>query len=209
MYRFVKINFPVTLTENIWKTNPQLKYIPPFSELYNSDSSEEHKQSSDIMTSIILYTDPRYENKIYRLEEQLKISTIKAFCEDFDLENDLITKCIIAYPDCCLTPAARAFIREEKELSKRTDYMEQTPYVKAEAVRDKNGAIVYVSGKPMMIEGTVRELEMMKKNTLAIYKQYEQVKKIFEEEQKGEIRIHGGGEETLMDEGGFQEIEED
>lgn len=206
MYRFIKINFPVTLKENIWVLNPQLKYIQPYKTLHDTDDGGD--KSSAIMTCIILYSDPRYENKIYRLEEKSKMDAITAYCEDFKLDDPLVSEIISSYPNDCLTAAARAFKIEEESLTKRTKFIDEAEYTFPEVVKNKDGAIVYVGGRPAMTPGTAKDIDAMRKTTLDIYKKYEMVRKMFEEEMRGEIRIYGGGEETLIDEGGLQLIED-
>ena len=202
-YKFIKVDDKFDIRKNFWELNNQIKYIDPYKQLYDNDKSPDKSLSSLDMYSIYLYCDPSYSNKIYRLEEKSKRDAILAYHPKFNWDDELISKCILTYPEMCLTPAARMFVAAEKELAKRLEFMQNTPYERSQVVKDKNGAIVYVAGKPLITDSTVTLLETMQKNTAVINKQYDAIRKLFEEEQKGEIRIYGGGEETLMDEGGL------
>jgi len=58
-----------------------------------------------------------------------------------------------------------------------------------------------------VIKGTAKDLDAMRKNTLTIYKQYEEVKKMFEEEQ-GELRVHGGRKESIFEKGELLDLDD-
>jgi len=50
--------------------------------------------------------------------------------------------------------------------------------------------------------GTAKDIDTMRKLSLDIYKKYDGVRRLFEEEQN-EIRLYGGGKETIMEKGGM------
>lgn len=206
-YKFIKVTFPVDLKENVWQKNPQLKYIEPYKKLYETDSGGE--ESSLTLKCIMLDCDPSYDNKIGKLEDSMKRNAILAYNPKFDFEDELVLQIKTAYVNDCLTPAARAFKIEEDALIKRAKFIESAEYTFPEVLRDNKGAVVYAAGKPVMMPGTARDIDAMRKLTLDIYKKYEMVKKMFEDEQKGVVRLYGGGEETLMDEGGLIELQDD
>jgi len=207
-YRFVKIQFPLDIRKDFWENNFQVSLIEPFKGLYDRDKSKDKSKSSKEMYCIFLFCDPSYENKIYRLQIDQKKSAILAYNPDFNFNDPLIAECLLAYPEHCLTPAAKAFRIEEESLVKRTKFIDEAEYTFPEVVKDKNGAIVYVAGRPMQTPGTAKDIDAMRKLTLDIYKKYDQVRKMFEEEQN-ELRLFGGGRETALEKNQLVIIEDD
>lgn len=207
-YRFVKIQFPLDIRKDFWENNFQVSLIEPFKGLYDRDKSKDKSKSSKEMYCIFLFCDPSYENKIYRLQIDQKKSAILAYYPDFNFNDPLIAECLLAYPEHCLTPAAKAFRIEEESLVKRTKFIDEAEYTFPEVVKDKNGAIVYVAGRPMQTPGTAKDIDAMRKLTLDIYKKYDQVRKMFEEEQN-ELRLFGGGRETALEKNQLVIIEDE
>lgn len=192
-YRLVNVG-TFNIKQNFWELNPQLIYINPFKKLYDRDKSKDKDTSSKEMWCIWLHEDPSYENKIYRQTTEVKLESIKFYYPDFNPEDELVMQCIEEYNTTCLTAAARAFKLEELKLLERAKLKVSTPYRFDEVVGfDK-------TGRAQILPGTVKDLEAMDKNTLNIYKQYEEVKRMFEEEQ-GDLRVHGGRKETLRERG--------
>ena len=192
-YRFINTG-TFNINQNFWELNPHLIYLDPFRKLYTQDDSKDKTVSSKQMWCIWLHEDPSYENKIYRQTGEVKLSSILYYYPEFDINNPLIQECINTYNSRCLTAAARAFKLEEVKLLDRAKLRSNTPYRFDEVVGyDK-------MGRAQILPGTVKDLEMMDKNTLNVYKQYEEVKRMFEEEQ-GELRVHGGRRETLREKG--------
>lgn len=207
-YRFVKIVPPFDIRADFWENNFQVSLIEPFKSLYDKDKTKDKSKSSKEMWCIYLYADPSYENKIYRLQIDQKKSAILAYYPDFNFNDPLIAECLLAYPEHCLTPAAKAFRIEEESLVKRTKFIDEAEYTFPEVVKDKNGAIVYVAGRPMQTPGTAKDIDAMRKLTLDIYKKYDQVRKMFEEEQN-ELRLFGGGRETALEKNQLVIIEDE
>lgn len=197
MYRLVKIG-AFNIDDDFWAMNPQLALINPFRKLYQRDK----KRSSKEMFSIWMWADPSYENKVYRMPEKEKLSAIRFFYPAFDPDEPLVAECLEQYDTYCLTPAARAFKEEEASLVKRAEFIKTSPYTFDDIAKDAKGAIIYVAGKPLTTKGTAKDLDAMRANTLKIYTQYAQVRKLFEEEQ-GEVRIRGGRKESLRERGGL------
>lgn len=192
-YKLVNIG-TFNINHNFWELNPQLIYMQPFRKLYERDKTKDKSLSSKEMWCIWLHEDPNYENKIYRQDSDVKLESIKYYYPDFDTKDEVIAECIKQYDTKLVTAAARAFKLEEQTLIQRAELCNTTPYRFDEVVGyDK-------TGRAQIIPGTVKDLEMMKKNTLSIYKQYEEVKRMFEEEQ-GDLRVHGGRKETLREKG--------
>ncbi len=74
--------------------------------------------------------------------------------------------------------------------------------------KDAKGAVVYVAGKPMVRKGTAKDLDSMRANTLKLYQQYDEVRKMFIDEESN-LRIWGGGTESLLDSAGLIELEDE
>lgn len=208
MYRFVKIQPPFDIRKNFWDNNFQLTLIEPFKELYHRDKSKDKEKSSKTMWCIWLYSDPNYENKVYRQPDTMKKSAILSYFPEFDFTDEVIAECILQYPNFCLTPAAKAFRVEEETLIKRAKFIDEAEYSFPTPLLDSKGKQVFAAGRPVFHPGTAKDIDAMRKITLDIYKKYDMVRKLFEEEQQGEVVIYGGGQETLMDEGGLMEIED-
>lgn len=209
MYKFVSIKGPFDIRKDFWDANFQISLIEPFRSLYLRDTSESHHISSKEMWCIWLYKDPNYENKIYRLKENEKISAIQAYYPEFDFNDPLIATCILEYPDHCLSPAAKAFMQEDASMIQRSQFIAQAEYTFDEVERNRDGAIVFTKmGVPIVRKGTASTIDGMRKLTLDIMERYQQVRKVFEEEQHM-LRIYGGGNESLAESAGFEEIEDD
>lgn len=205
MYRLVKVG-TFNIEEDFWKLNPQLALVHPFRKLYQDDKSPGKRDSGKTMWGIWLWADPSYENKVYRMPEKEKLEAIRFYYAAFNPEDPVVQDCLEQYDTYCLTPAARAFKEEEASLVKRAEFIKQSPYTFDDIAKDSKGAIVYVAGKPLTLKGTAKDLDAMRANTLKIYTQYAQVRKLFEEEQ-GEVRIKGGRKESLRERGGLLEAD--
>jgi len=209
MYKFINgSNGDYSL--NFWTLNPQITLINPFRKLYERDTTKDKSVSSLEMWCVYMYCDPSYDNKIYRLPPDKKLEAINYLAPNFDKDNDeVIQECIEQYDIHCLTSAARAFKEEEISLLKRAEFIKDAPYTFDEIATSRNGDYLYTKqGTPIMIKGTAKDLDAMRKNTLTIYKQYEEVKKMFEEEQ-GELRVHGGRKESIFEKGELLEVTDD
>lgn len=209
MYRFLVIKPKFDIDAPFWEDNPWIKYISPFKDLYDRDDSKDKSISSKEAYCIWLYCDPSYQNKIGKMEEKAKRDAIKAYYSDFDFEDEIINQCINVYSNICLTPAARAFKIEEESLLRRAKFIDEAEYTFPEIAKDEKGRTIYAGGRPVMIPGTAKEIDSMRKLSLDLFKKYSIIKKEFEEEQNAEGQMFGGGERTLMDEGGLIAIKDD
>jgi len=204
-YRFVNWG---SIHDNFWELNPQLPYILPFRELYERDKTANHQTSSKEMWCIAFHEDPRYDNKLYRMPLDNRREAILFYYPQFDFEDPIIKNCISSYDAHCITPAARAFKEEEISLIKRADFIKTAPYTFDEVSKDKNGNPIYTRmGTPIITKGTAKDLDSMRGNTLKIYKQYEEVKKIFDDEQ-GDTRVLGGRRQTIRERGELMEFDD-
>jgi len=202
VYKFVKVKPSITgfdIRINFWDDNNLIRYIPPFQELYEKDKSPNKEKSSMTMWCIWLDQDPSYDNKLIRLSEQDRKSGILSYYPDFDYDDDLINKCLIAYPNHCLSNAAKAFMAEEESLVERSKLIQK---IQEEQGYTLDEFVSLGNNRWGNKKGTAKQLDDMRKNTATIYKQYNQIRNVFEEEQNN-IRLHGGGKETIMEKGGM------
>lgn len=210
MYKFVNPVYPYDIDKvNFWEINPQLKYVDPFKKLYERDVSPKNTVSSKEMICLWMECNPDYENKVYRLPPDQKRSTILYYYPDFNYQDEVIKECLAVYDSLILTTAARAFKIEEMSLIKRAKFLEEAEYTFPTPVLDNNGKQVFMAGRPVFNPGTAKDIDMMRKGTAIIVKEYEKARKVFEEEQKAERRIFGGGRETALDKGYLMLIEDE
>lgn len=205
---FVNVTPPFDIKVNFWTNNYQIAMITPFKKLYARDKSKDKETSSKEMWCLWLWCDTSSENKMRRLNEDIKKDAILTYYPKFNFEDEVIMECMEMYDTFLLTPAARAFKEEEESLAKRAKFIKETEYTFDSVAKDAKGAIVYVAGKPLTIKGTAKDLDSMRANTLKLYQQYDEVRKMFMEEENN-LRIWGGGTESLLDSSGLIEFEDD
>lgn len=208
MYKFVKVKPSSTgfdIRINFWEDNYQLRFIEPYKFLYDRDESPNKVNSSKEMWCIWLYADPSYDNKIYRLSEQDKKSAIKSYYKDFDFEDEIINKCLTEYPNTCLSEASQKFKRSLNSIEKLQDAIDEKLATEGLTFDEW----VPLGGNRFnKIEGTAKQILALKKQMSLLWKEYEPLKRMFEEEQNS-VRLYGGGKETLMEKGGLVMIEDD
>ena len=96
------------------------------------------------------------------------------------------------YNDIALSSIARTFKEEESSMAGRAAFLSNTGYTLDYPARDDNGRLITDGkGLPVIIKGTAVQLDTIRKNSAAIYRQYDEIRSMFEEEQSG-TRIHGG-----------------
>jgi hypothetical protein len=206
--RFVTVVPPFDIRMNFWANNYQIAMINPFKKLYNRDKSKDKEISSKEMWCLWLWSDTSSENKMRRLDEATKKDAILTYYPEFDFSDEVIIECMELYDGFLLTPAGRAFKEEEESLLKRAKFIKETEYTFDSIAKDNKGAVVYVAGKPLTIKGTAKDLDSMRANTLKLYQQYDEVRKMFIEEESN-LRIWGGGTESLLDSAGLIEFDDD
>ena len=201
-YRFVKIKPPFNIETCFWHQNNQLKYIEPYKTLYDNDpkADEEDSPSSKTMWCVWLYLDPNYENKIGKIrDEKEKRSAILAYYSEFDFNDPLVSAVLTAYPNDCLSDAAKSFKKEEEGLRKFADVLED--YLEKNDLTFDH-TVQVTPHKTQIVKGTATQYADLKMKNSKLYTIYDKVRRMFEEEQSS-IRIHGGGKETLIDRGGL------
>jgi hypothetical protein len=204
-YRFVKVQGQFDIRKNFWEENFQISLIYPFSSLYQRDNTTNKLTSSKILWCCWLDQDPNYENKLYRLPPDQKKSAILAYYPEFDYKDPLIAECLMAYPEHCLSPAAKSFRSEEETLRKFAELIEKKI---EEDELTFDSYIPLGNNRFQLIKGTANQIADLKKKNAGLYPQYEKIRKMFEQEQN-EIRVYGGGTETIMESGGLILFDED
>lgn len=205
-YKFIKIpNEKFDINVNFWIENFWIKYISPFRELYDRDTSPNKKTSSDWAFCCWLYCDPSFSNKIGKLKEDEKKSAILSYCPTFDFEDEVIQQCLLRYDELCLSEAAQAFKRTVRNLEKFQLLLESK--------LDEEGLtfdemIQVGPNRWANKKGTAGQILDIKKKLSQLWIEYEKVKRLFEEEQ-GSMQLYGGGKPTIIEEGGLTMLADD
>jgi len=171
--------------DNFWELNPQLKYIQPFNKV----------KDQKLMWCIWMWCDPHTDNKIYRLDLNNKLSSIRNYYKSFDPEEEFTTSCIEAYNVHCLSPAARALKEEENALNMRAEMIR---LVRVELLdRTRRNPMSMVDKD---VQALWAKVEALHANTAKAYQQYETARKIFETETVAP-KVYGGRKETIREKG--------
>lgn len=200
------------IEEDFWQWNPQLKFYPVFSSLYNRDKSKGKVHSSKVMWCVWMLNDPRQTNTVYRQLPEHQRQIIEAYYAKFyKISDDEREELSEAFRNYCLSPAKRAFIDAEQTLEKRARFLRETDYTLDGPMYDNDGMLVTdARGNPIIAKGNAKDLDTLHKNTLAIVEQYDKAKSFFEDDEENSSRIHGGRDETLREKGGLvREIDEE
>jgi len=171
--------------DDFFELNPQHKFISPFNKV----------KDSKLMWAIWLWSDPDPDNKVYRLSHDIKLDTVRRYYKDFDLDNLFIQELIESYSTYYLSPAARAFKEEEESLIHRANMVRR---VQDELSRISQDNPMVLADKE--IQALLSRIDKMRADTLKVYKQYEEVRKIFEIEVKNP-KVYGGRKETIREKG--------
>lgn len=159
--------------------NPQIKYIEPFSHLFNSDVDY-----SKTMWSIVLYSfSDESANKMYRLPPKERLEAIKRFNPDFNLNNELIKECVNKFPDKALSAVTRALIEEKEVLTLRGNILKEQ-YKEAAKERDLD---------------TLVKLDNLIKNNPKFWDNYEKVESKYLDSKKIKATVYGGRQETFAE----------
>lgn len=177
--------------DNFFELNPQHKYIEPFDKVTDDK----------LMWAVWLWCDPDPENKLYRLMPDIKLQAIHRYCPGFNLEEHKVL--IDAYLTHCLSAAARAFKEEEESLIHRSNMIRR---VQDELSRISQDNPMVLAEKD--VQTLLARIDKMRADTLKVYKQYDEVKKLFEIEVK-DPKVFGGRKETIREKGGLVIVKED
>lgn len=165
----------VNIEENFWNLNSEIKYMSPFSVLYNSDPTKDKEQSSKLMWVVYLYTDP--DSRFSRMSEDEKRDEIATnYLQDKNFDWNSISNIIDGYRDKLLTKLQKSYLRLLKKLEDRDNFISKTPY------NEKNA----------------QTLDKMFANSSAIYEQLSEIENQLNEEKKSG-QIKGGRKESLSE----------
>jgi hypothetical protein len=180
--------------ENYWITNPAMRTIKLFEDVYQKDKSSKKAQSSKLMWAIALCCDPHDSNPWKNTVEKEKRKLIaEDFLKDkkFNWEHKEIVELIEEYQNRVLTIAQKELVRYEKKLVERGDFISKTPY-----------SMDSVDDKGRVIKGTADQLDKMVVNSGKVFEQLLNIKeKLIKESTEGTLR--GGAAESAGETGQF------
>lgn len=106
---------------NFWDSNPLLRYIKPFDEMYAIDEGGDF--SSKSMWCVYFIADPNEdENLFYRIPNKKEMLQ-QTFHPQVDWEDEVFVKCLEAYPHECLTSIQKALKDKKDWLLKRENFI--------------------------------------------------------------------------------------
>lgn len=180
------------INENYWTLHPQVKSIKLFGELFESDKSKGKIDSSKLMWTIALYSDPHDQNpwkNINYLDRQTLIATDYLKNPKFNWEDESIKNLLNCYEEHCLTIAEKELMRLEEKLTQRGDFLKETKYTLDEYEE--------ANGKVKLKKGTAEQLDKMMVNTTKIYEQLEIIKTMMSKEAGGANK--GGSKQSASE----------
>lgn len=187
----IQIQPPFDIKVDFWEANFPISLVEPFDKIYKM------KDGSKLMWSLFLYVDPSSYNPIRNIKGEQRLSAVQRYYKKFDKDN--YSEYISAYKNIILSQAAKAFREEEDSMEARSSRLvsieKMLGDLKVEDLKDK-GYIQLMAAN-----------DKARKESLAIYKNYEQIKVIFDKEE-GQIRLRGGGRENITERGGLIEIKD-
>lgn len=183
---------------NFWKLNPQLQFIKPFNELYNTDDSINKDLSSKTMWCIVFMCDPDEDiNKFFRIPEKERYEMLQeTFFPLFDLEDEVTKKCIEAYPIMCLTSVQKALKDEKEVLIKRAKFLKEQEYTLDTYEMVQVGSRM----QRITLPGTAKQLDTMHKSTKTIMDNFKLVENDFFAE-KSKSQLKGNRTESKAEKG--------
>lgn len=117
------------INENFWESNPNIKNIGEFKQLYRNDKSKKKKDSSTIMWAVALFLDKNKDNPYKNLRsDDRKIVINSDFLENDHYDWSFLEDYIKAYKKYCMTAMERALLNMEDKLKERDDLISMTKY---------------------------------------------------------------------------------
>jgi hypothetical protein len=148
-------------TPNYWEIDNQLAFIPPFKELYDLDKSKGKKDSSLKMWAIAFYCHP--DSRIINYPEKEKRGLIETDIVGDKIEWNKLEGFIKDYKNLYLTQAKRSLVNWKIKLEERDDYLMSIPY------------------NTLPLEDAAK-LDKLLADTPKLFKQYEDIKELIQEE---------------------------
>lgn len=166
---------------SFWDIVPEFITIEPTMGLYNSDKSKKKKDSSTLMWAIALLADPK--SIFYNLpnkEEILARDHLKNTSFDWKAVENFSE----LYKDCILSQAEKSLIAWDCFMKKRDKFIKSQDLTLDHYLVDDDGAnVISKGGKPILVRGTVDQLDAMGSKTAKFFADYAKVKKDIEDEQ--------------------------
>jgi hypothetical protein len=161
---------PNKYLHNIWTLYPQYRLI--FSDIYDSDDSENKEESSSVIWGIILLEHPDSDFQFYSYEDR-KVAISKNVLK-VDWDPELIDRVLHTFFDA----EGRSLALWNRKIEERDRFMLSEPYT---------------------IENA-EDLDKLLKNTKVIKEGYAKAKTEYEEAQRSSSsQVQGGAEESLLE----------
>lgn len=146
---------------NYWEIDNQLAFVPPFKELYGTDKTKGKKDSSLTMWAIAFYCHP--DSRIVNFPEQEKRVLIESDMVGSKMEWSKLDSYIKEYKNLYLTQAKRSLVNWKIKLEERDEYLMSIPY------------------NTLPLEDAAK-LDRLLADTPKLFKQYEDIKELIQEE---------------------------
>ena len=161
---------------NFWKEHPELKYPQAFKELREKDRSRDKKDSSDIMWYVALCYD--WESKWINEKENIRLQIIgRDYFGNEKLYEKVPDDVKKTYIDFIDTPARRLLRQMKNKLDEKAEFLNKTAYNDA----------------------TWEMIDKMLLSNEKIYKEYDRILQLVEEEEVGGA-MKGGSHPSMLDE---------
>lgn len=179
------------IEHNYWELNPMVKAIAIFRDFEKQDKSKKKFKSSKVMWAIAMLVDTDERNPYNNVLATIRPKMIaEDFLEDpaFEWEDDFVIALKDAYTDLVMSSNKKELYRLEKKLSERGDFIDRTPYTMDS----------YSDDGKRELKGTASQLDKMMKDSLAIFKQIEDIKELIAIEDAAS-QLVGGAQESASD----------
>lgn len=191
MHKIIQIDREVMDITKFWDINPQMKYISPFSKLYESDESINKEDSSRVMYAIVFQCNQDEDENIYfsmDKDEQIKQLEENVLPKIYD--RKLYEECLEAFPEICLTVLERELVVEKEALKRRKKLLNQEWTLDQTVIeRDK-------SGRPysVILKGTTSQLNALQKDS---YKIIEGIETLIQKYLEEKAMLRGRGDQQI------------
>ena len=161
---------------DFWDSNPQLKFMSPFNEVFVW-KGKSPEWTSKAMWAVYLLCDP--SSKFARMPHDERVKEIeKHFMKGKVFHYEKIKACIDKYPDLVLTLTQKDFKVWEELIHKRTEFLQDKEYS----------------------SDTYEMLDRMLKDTEGIFKRFLNIKAEMEKEE-AEKTTRGGMKQSAAEKG--------
>jgi hypothetical protein len=155
---------------NYWEIDNQLAFVGGFKKLYDTDKTKNKRDSSLIMWAIAFYCHP--ESRILNFPDVEKKELIEKDIISTTVEWDKISSYIVEYKNLYLTQARRSLFNWKLKLEERDAYLMSIKY---------NSLELDEAGK----------LDRLLADTPKLFKQYEDIKELIQDEDAKTINKAG------------------